>query len=106
MPVVAAITAIASVGLSAVQTIKSADAQGEAQKLAAQQNTQQQSAISSAQNQQSEYIRQQALIGQRDQSLMAQRNMAAWRSNFAGTQLTGPGGVVPQAGMSKTTIGG
>ena len=106
MPVIAGIAAVASAGLSAVQTIKSADAQGDAQKLAAQQNTQQQGMIDSAKNQQSEYIRQQALIGQRDAGLMAQRNLAAWRSNFAGTQLTGPGGVVPQAGMSKTTIGG
>jgi ribonuclease D len=106
MPVVAAITAIASVGVSVVQAVNSADAAGKAKGLADQQNTQQQESINSANNQQSEYIRQQALIGQRDQGLMAQRNLAAWRSNFAGTQLTAPGSVVPQAGMSKTTIGG
>ena len=97
---------IATLGTLAVNAIQSGDANYKATQLAEKQNTQQQTAINTAKNQQSEYIRQQALIGQRDAGLMAQRNMAAWRSNFAGTQLTGPGGVVPQAGMSKTTIGG
>lgn len=106
MPVIAAITAVAGVGLSGVQAINSADAQGAAQKLQATQNTDQQAAITTAKNQQSEYVRQQALIGQRDAGLASQRSMAAFRSNFAGTQLTEAGGVTPQAGMSKTTIGG
>jgi hypothetical protein len=107
MPVVGAISAVAaSAGSAVYQGIQSGDANAKATQLMEQQNQQQQAAITTAQNQQSEYIRQQALIGQRDASLASERSMAAFRSNFAGTQLTQPGGVTPQAGMSMTKIGG
>lgn len=104
MPVVAGIGA--AVLDSGVQAINSADAASKANALAQTQYNQEQASIATAQNQQSEYIRQQALIGQRDAGLAAQYQQAAFRSNFAGTNLTQPGGVTPQAGMSMTKIGG
>jgi hypothetical protein len=106
MPVIGGIAAgISAIG-GVVQTVNSADAAGKAQGLMDQQNKQQQDTISQAQQHQSDFMKQQAAIGQRDAGLREMASMGAWRSNFAGTQLTPIGGIIPQAGQSMTKIGG